>query len=120
MKGPRALADLAAVLLPSWSRDRYAAEFHAELAELGPAARWAHASGLLLTAPLLRITVVRAQALAAGFHPTIGCLTGVRHRWRATWNEDGERYQRCRRCGADHTPSRSGPLDFTSPNAFPR
>jgi hypothetical protein len=93
---------------------------HAQLALDGPAARWAHASGLLLTAPLLRITVVRAQALAAGFHPTIGCLTGVRHRWRATWNEDGERYQRCRRCGADHTPSRSGPLDFTSPNAFPR
>ena len=120
MTGPRLIVDLAAWLLPSWARDRYAVEFHAELAELPWVHRWGHALTVLAMAYPLRIAVLRATALGAGFTPTIGCLTGVRHRWARAWTEDGQHYQRCRRGGLDRTPTTAGPADHLSPNAWPR
>ena len=116
----RLLTDFAAHLLPSSARDRYAVEFHAELAELAAWQRGVHAVTVLALALPLRLTIVKARAVAAGYSPTIGCLTGLRHRWVRAWTGDGERYQRCRRCGIDHTPSTAGSADYLSPNAWPR
>lgn len=38
------------------------------------------------------------------------CRLGL-HRFVVMWNEDNQRYMRCRRCGRDHPGSSSGPLD---------
>ena len=120
MSGPSLVVGLAARMLPSWARDRYASEFHAELTELTSWRRWTHALTVLATAYPLRIAVLRAAAVGQGFAPTFGCLTGVRHRWARAWTEDGQRYQRCRRCGLDRAPTQAGAADHLSPNAWPR
>jgi hypothetical protein len=113
-RGARLVVDLTVRFLPSWVRDRYASEFHAELAELRYAAQWAHALGLLLTAFPLRLTVLRAQAVAAGYPaPRLLCLLGT-HSWRRAWNGDGETYVRCRRCGLDGPQQPAGPADWIS------
>jgi hypothetical protein len=38
------------------------------------------------------------------------CRLGI-HKFVVAWNDDNQRYQRCRRCGKDLPGSRSGPLD---------
>ena len=38
------------------------------------------------------------------------CRLGL-HKFVVVWNEDNERYSRCRRCGKDHPGRSSGPKD---------
>jgi hypothetical protein len=38
------------------------------------------------------------------------CRFGI-HKFVVFYNEDNQRYGRCRRCGKDHPGSTSGPLD---------
>jgi hypothetical protein len=115
MSGPRLVVDLAAWLLPSWASDRYASEFHAELAELGWWRRWAHALMVVATAYPLRLAVLRSAAVTAGFQaPPLHCLMGFGHAFRFVANEDGERYRRCRRCGIDDPHLGRGKSDWAT------
>lgn len=38
------------------------------------------------------------------------CRFGL-HKFVVMWNEDNQRYSRCRRCGKDYPGSTGGPLD---------
>ena len=98
----RLLTDLAAHLLPSWAQDRYAVEFHADLAALSAWRRCGYALTVLALALPLRLAVLRAAAVSIGFaRPPRHCLIGVGHKFRGVSADDGRRYRQCRRCGKD-------------------
>ncbi|MBB6628907.1 hypothetical protein H5V45_16385 [Nocardioides sp. KIGAM211] len=102
-RGPSAaISGLAALLVPSYARDRYRAEFASELAELPASRRPGHALRLLVAAWPLRLAVLAAAAAHRGHpDPPLGCLLGLRHRWRVLRTSDGHPYRACRRCGLD-------------------
>jgi hypothetical protein len=111
----RLLTNLAAWLLPSWSRDRYAAEFHADLAELTWWRRCGYAITVLALALPLRIAVLRAAAVRHGFErPPLHCLLGFGHRFHSVSTDDGSRYRQCRRCGLDDPHLGRGQTDWAT------
>jgi hypothetical protein len=115
--GTRLGIDLAVRALPTRAdRDRYHAEYVAELYGLPPAVQLRHVAGFLSQAFALR------AALGASRSPTeertmrqvpslarrILCRTMRHHDWHTYSTEDGNRYQSCTVCHRDRTP-RLGP-----------
>jgi hypothetical protein len=99
----RAGISLAAAVLPSPSaRERYRAEFVAELYALRGAAQLLFAAGVLVHVLALR------AALTHRSRP-FRCVLGL-HVWKRHSTEDGGRYDSCDRCGTDRGPVGYGPL----------
>lgn len=110
---------LAVLVLPRpEDRVRYEAELLAELHGLEPARQLRHTAGLLTRSFALR------AALGASLPPTEGvpmatpttrvpfwrCRFFRWHDWVQHSTEDGYRYHRCTRCGADRGPAGLGPM----------
>ncbi|GAA1967883.1 hypothetical protein [Microbacterium deminutum] len=120
---PSLLISLAGRVLPGGSRrDRYRQEFLAELYGMTPARQTAHALQIVASSWSLRsatshpqregktiLTILRSKPLL--------CLLNIRHHWEVQSTPDGERYQRCTKCGKDRMeypwgpdPKRSAPI----------
>ena len=100
----RAGVDAATRLLPSSSaRERYRAEFTAELHHLGAAAQLLFTVGVLT-----RVGALRA-ALGRGSTPW-RCRVLRSHVWQLHSTEDGGLYKSCARCGIDIGPAGFGPM----------
>jgi hypothetical protein len=98
----RAVIDLATALLPSPSaRDRYRAEFAAELYALRGAGQLVFAAGVLTRVLALREALTHRS-------PSFRCRVLGRHLWSRHSTEDGARYQSCDRCGTDRGPAGLG------------
>jgi hypothetical protein len=104
---------LAARALPARpDRERYAAEFLAELHGLSPTAQLRHAAGVLSQALALRAALGGSPSRGhkeAAMTPTIPAGQRFRcrymrwHHWRTFSNPDGERYVACAVCRKEHT-----------------
>jgi hypothetical protein len=107
---------LAARVLPTpGDRQRYRAEFLAELRDLAPAEQIRYAAGVLSRSFALRAALgaspshavenVVALPIAVPFWR---CRVLRLHRW--TWHstDDGQRYQSCASCGEDRGPASVG------------
>ena len=114
----RAGIDIATRLLPSSSaRDRYRAEFTAELHDLSPLGQLRLTAGVLSRMLALRAALgaspLRARkdamALTSTPVPFWRCRVLHWHDWVGRSTEDGGRYQACARCGLDRGPISSGP-----------
>lgn len=104
---PLFLIALAGRVLPGGSRrDRYRQEFLAELHGMTRGRQIAHALQIVASSWSLRsatsypnreeqtmLTALRSKPLL--------CLLNIRHRWEVQSSPDGERYQRCAKCGKD-------------------
>ena len=106
----RAGVALATAALRPADRERYRAEFLADLHELPPAAQLRHTAGFLVQSLALRAalgaTPTRAEEAAMTLTTTRfswRCAVLCRHRWVGRSAEDGARYQACARCGRDRT-----------------
>jgi len=124
MTGPRAPVpgarlgiDLAVRTLPTRAaRDRYYAEFVAELYDLPPGAQLRHLAGLLSQAFALRaalgVSRPPIEEAAVAHHPSLRrriLCRGMRHHdWHLYSTEDGGRYLSCAVCHRDHN-DRLGP-----------
>ena len=103
-------AVLAARALPSRSaRDRYSAEFLAELHGMPPAAQLRHTAGILSQALALRAALGSAPSpIEEKAMPTIPLGRRLRcrllrwHHWQSHRTEDGARYKSCSVCHRDH------------------
>lgn len=104
---------LAARVLPTRpDRERYAAEFLADLHGLTPAAQLRYATGVLSTSLALRAALGAAHSKAlkeAAMQSTIPAGQRFRcrymrwHHWQTVSNPDGERYVACSVCHKEHT-----------------
>jgi hypothetical protein len=113
------MVQLAARALPKGAvRDRYRAEFLAELPGLTHRQQTGYAIGVLSRALALR-TAVTSQAHTSGGLDTMTtktntrpllCRLNVHHKWERRTTEDGARFRQCARCGKDDS-RQSGPLD---------
>jgi hypothetical protein len=113
---------LAARVLPTGAaRERYAAEFLAELYGLTPADQLRYATGVLSTSLALRAALgashLRATAEAPmDYTTTLGQRLRCRylrwHHWQAVTNPDGERYVACSVCHKEHTGWDSTPRNI--------
>ena len=96
----------AALPLPSEHRWRYRQEFLAELYGMTRRRQTAHALQIVVSAWSLRsatshphregktmLTILRSKPLL--------CRLNIRHHWEEQSSPDGERYQRCSKCGKD-------------------
>ena len=100
----------AARLLPSRpDRERYAAEFLAELHGLPPAAQLRHTAGVLSQALALRAALGSSPSpIEEKAVPTIPLGRRLRcrllrwHHWQSHSTEDGGRYKSCSVCHRDH------------------
>ena len=124
MSGPRAPVagarlgiDLAVRALPSRAdRDRYYAEYVAELYGLPPATQLGHVAGFLSQAFALRAALGDSRApieeRAVDQTPSLGrrilCRAFRHHDWHTCSTADGGLYLSCRVCHRDHT-DRLGP-----------
>jgi hypothetical protein len=103
---PSLLIALGGRVLPGGSaRERYRQEFTAELYGMTPRRQTAHALQIVVSSWALRsatrhpregktmVNILRRKPLL--------CLLNVRHDWETQSSPDGERYQRCSRCGKD-------------------
>jgi len=115
--GARLGIDLAVRVLPSRAaRDRYYAEFVAELYDLPPAAQLQHLAGLITQAFALRAALGAPrhplEEAAVTEHPSLRrrilCRTVRHHDWHAYSTDDGGRYLSCAVCHRDRT-DRLGP-----------
>ena len=101
------------LLLPAGAvRDRYRAEFVAELYGMPPGARLRHVAGIAAAVPALGAVVRKARRestdeLDARPRRRLRCATNVRHRWGTFSTEDGSRFRACVLCGKDF-PVRDG------------
>lgn len=101
---------LAARALPTRSaRDRYAAEFLAELYGMQPAAQLRHTAGILSQALTLRAasgsSPLSMEEKAMPMNPlgrTLRCRLLRWHHWQSHSTEDGGRYKSCSVCHRDH------------------
>jgi hypothetical protein len=109
--------ELAARVLPRpGDRQRYRAEFLAELHDLAPADQIPYAAGVLSRTFALRAALGAspsraeedAMTLSTTTVPFWRCRVLRLHRW--TWHstEDGQRYQSCASCGEDRGPASAG------------
>ena len=106
----RAGVALATAALRRADRERYRAEFLAELHALPPAAQLRYVAGVLVQTLALRAALgsipTRAEeaAMTVGAGPiSFRCRLLHRHRWVRRSTEDGGRYTTCTRCGRDRT-----------------
>jgi hypothetical protein len=116
---PSRLERLAARALPAGAaRERYRAEFLAELYGMTPGQQTRHTIGVLSHAWALRMAVTSQGQLAGGTEvmetqtdtrPLL-CRLNLYHVWRWHSTDDGSRYRRCVRCHKDDSRTR-GPLD---------
>lgn len=109
---------LAARLLPTQvARDRYAAEFLAELHGMPAAAQRRHTAGILSQVFALRAALGRSPSpTEERAVPTIPLGRRVRcrlfrwHHWHTYSTEDGGLYKACTVCHKDH-PGQMGPFN---------
>jgi hypothetical protein len=116
---PSRLERLAARALPAGAaRDRYRAEFLAELCGMTRRQQTRHAIGVLSHAWALRMAVASQGQLAGGIEviktrtdtrPLL-CRLNLYHVWRWHSTDDGSRYRRCVLCDKDDHRTR-GPMD---------
>ena len=115
----RAAVGLTARVLPSLAdRERYRAEFLAELHELPPAGQLRYAAGVVsqafaLGAALGNVrSLVEEDAMTRTTHPVPfwRCRVLRLHRWVRHSTEDGGRFEACSHCGEDRGPAGYGPL----------
>jgi hypothetical protein len=105
------LIKLAIRVLPNdGRRERYRAEFVAELHGMTRARQTRHALSIVVHAWALRTAVMSSprNPLEVAVHTTrkprpLLCRMNLRHRWKGQSTEDGCRYLRCSRCGKDHS-----------------
>jgi uncharacterized protein (DUF2249 family) len=103
--------ELAARVLPTEYRHRYALEFVAELYGMSRLQQRKHAAQVLSRSWALRAALTevapgrQGEALMNDVkkRPLL-CWLNVNHRYRWASTEDGDRYLRCTRCGKDCTP----------------
>jgi hypothetical protein len=116
---PAGLVRLAARALPTGAvRDRYRAEFLAELCGLTRRQQTRYAIGVLSRAMALRTAVTTPEYLAGGLDTMTSktstrpllCRLNLHHEWKRRTTEDGGRYRQCALCGKDDT-RHSGPVD---------
>jgi hypothetical protein len=100
--------ELAVRVLPAEHRARYGLEFVAELYGMPPAQQRRHAARVLTSAWALRTALSEAVPGAHGEKAVIiktakplTCRLNLHHRWRWLSTEDGDRFERCQKCGKD-------------------
>jgi hypothetical protein len=115
----RAAVDVAvAALRTAEDRERYRAEFLAELADLRPGQQLRHIAGLLATSLALRAalgaspspTAEDVMALPIPAVPSWRCKVLRWHSWVLRSTEDGGLYHLCAHCGQDQGPVGYGPM----------
>jgi hypothetical protein len=108
---------LAARCLPKGTvRERYRAEFLAELPGLTNRQQIRHAAGVLGHAGALCVALINCETL--GKEETtmatrtvsrlVLCGLNLHHDWRWHATEDGQRYRQCFRCGKDDDERNQG------------
>lgn len=112
-----AVAVAVAMLRTAEDRERYRAEFLAELADLRPGQRLRHCAGVLATVPALRAALGPSPSLRAEVPmmrwlqvPSWRCRLLGWHSWVLRGTEDGGRYHLCARCGRMLEPVGRGPM----------
>lgn len=115
----RAAVDLAVRPLPERDRDRYRAEFTADLVSLPAAGQLRYAAGVLSQTFALRAALgaspARAEEAAmtaptAARVPFFRCRVFRWHRWVTRSTDDGDRYAACAACGRMlHDGATTGP-----------
>ena len=107
-------------------RERYRAEFLAELYDLEPGRQLRHSAGVLSRAFALRVALGAsprraedAMTLSITPVPSWRCWVLRWHTWVTRSTEDGGRYGVCARCGMDRGPVGYGPMT-TPPYPGPR
>ena len=109
---------LAARCLPKGTvRDRYRAEFLAELPGLSNRQQVRHAAGVLAHAGALCVAVTGNETPAKEeitmetqtVSRLVLCGLNLHHEWEWHATEDGQRYRQCFRCGKDDDERDQGP-----------
>ena len=107
--------ELAVRVLPNEHRTRYGLEFVAELYDLPPAQQRRHAARVLTSAWALRTALSAAASGTNGDTVMIvktatplACRLNLHHRWRWCSTEDGDRFERCEKCGKDRSEKVGG------------
>jgi hypothetical protein len=107
--------ELAVRVLPTEHRARYGLEFVAELYGLPPAQQRRHAARVLTSAWALRTALSEAVPATNGetvvlikTAKPLTCRLNLRHRWRWQSTEDGNRFERCQKCGKDRSEEVGG------------
>jgi len=107
--------ELAVRVLPNEHRTRYGLEFVAELYDLPPAQQRRHAARVLTSAWALRTALSAAASGTNGDTVMIVktatplmCRLNLHHRWRWCSTEDGDRFERCEKCGKDRSEKVGG------------
>ena len=101
---PRRVVRAASLLLPEGPvRDRYRAEFVADLDGLAPQAQARYAVGVLASAFALRgatggTTSTPWEGTIMTKSKPLLCRTNLHHPWERAQGDSGEEYIRCRRC----------------------
>jgi hypothetical protein len=116
---PSRVVRLAARMLPAGAvRERYRAEFLAELYGMSHPRQARHSLRVLLCVWALRMAVTSQGPVAAeeaGMKINVQrrpilCRLNLHHTWVMRSTEDGGRYRQCARCGKDSSKS-NGPMD---------
>jgi hypothetical protein len=113
-----AVAVAVAALRTAEDRERYRAEFLAELFDLSPREQLRHMSGVLATIVALRAALGRSPSPIAEDAMTLSippvrswrCRVLRWHSWVLRSTDDGGLYHLCARCGLDRGPVGYGPL----------
>lgn len=112
---PKLLVALASRVLPVGStRSRYRQEFTAELYGMPLWHQTAHALQIMASSWSLRSAIASPEGKGENMLTIVPrkpllCVLNVRHHWEIQYTDDGNRYQRCARCGKDRLEF--GPLD---------
>ena len=107
--------ELAVRVLPADHRQRYGLEFIAELYGMPKAQQRRHAARVLTSAWALRTALSEPVPGANGDRTMIvktakplACRLNLHHRWRWLSTEDGDRFERCQKCGKDRSEKVGG------------
>ena len=107
--------ELAVRVLPADHRQRYGLEFIAELYGMPKAQQRRHAARVLTSAWALRAALSEAAPGANGeiavttkTDKPLTCRLNLHHRWRWLSTEDGDRFERCEKCGKDRSEKVGG------------
>jgi hypothetical protein len=107
--------ELAVRVLPADHRQRYGLEFIAELYGMPKAQQCRHAARVLTSAWALRTALSEPVPGANGDRTMIvktakplTCRLNLHHRWRWLSTEDGDRFERCQKCGKDRSEKVGG------------
>ena len=108
----RQLLSLAVWLLPASQRNRYRQELLAELYGLSRhqqyASAWSDVTHVLaLRAAVSDLSDWKENTMRTKTRTPLSCRVN-HHAWHSFSTEDGERFQRCLRCGRDHVDRYNG------------